>query len=174
MSDNKLKIGGIFTIEQIRDGKVIDKWEEKNLVVDEGLNYVLNTAFTGGTAATNFYIGLFGGNYSPASTDTAATFPTAASEVISSATSTTSVSVSETVRQAWVPSTTTTKIVSNSSAGVFHFTTAGNVYGAFLVTSNVIGGTSGKLVAASRFTSTRVVAISDVLNITYTLQVSST
>ena len=35
--ENKLIVAGYFNYEHVRDGKVIDSWQEPNLVVDEGL-----------------------------------------------------------------------------------------------------------------------------------------
>ena len=43
------------------------------------------------------------------------------------------------------------------------------VYGAFLVSTSTKSGTTGTLLAASRFTSARAVVSSDQLLITYTL-----
>ena len=63
-------LGGVFKGQHIRDGKVIDEWEDPNLVVNEGLNHVLNTVFHGGTPITTWYLGIFEGNYTPGATGT--------------------------------------------------------------------------------------------------------
>ena len=73
MNEKNLKIGGVFTYSHIRDGKIIDTWEEPNIVVNEGLDYTLDSAFSAGTPITAWYLGLFKNNYTPQATDVALT-----------------------------------------------------------------------------------------------------
>ena len=61
----------------IRDGKVIDEFEDANLVVNEGLNSLLNVYMNAATQITAWYIGVFEGNYTPVATVTAATITSA-------------------------------------------------------------------------------------------------
>ena len=166
--ETKLKLGGIFTYEHVRDGVVIDTWEEPNLVVDEGLTYALGNAFDGSTASiANWYIGLFTGNYTPVNTVTAATIASASTE--------TTTQYSETNRPAWVEAGVAALSIGNTaSPAVFTFTPAStDVYGAFLISSDVKGGTAGTLAAASRFSALRTMLASDLLNVTYTLTAAS-
>jgi hypothetical protein len=165
----KFKIGGVFKYEHIRDGQVIDTWEEPNLVVDEGLNYALDAAFSAGSPITSWYIGLFKNNYTPLAANVAATFPGAG--VANEATT----EYSESTRPAWTEAGVTAKVITNTaSPAVFTFASGVTIYGAFLISSSVKGGTSGKLAAASKFGSSRVMQIADVLNVTYALTASST
>jgi hypothetical protein len=165
----KMKVGGYFTYEHIRDGKVIDTWQEPNLVVDEGLNYALDAAFSGGSPITSWYVGIYKNNYSPIAANVAATFPGAG--VANEATT----EYSESTRPAWTEAGVSSKTITNSaSPAVFTFASGVTIYGAFLVSSNVKGGTSGKLGAASKFVTSRVMLTADVLNVTYTLTASST
>jgi hypothetical protein len=167
--NEQTKIGGIFTYEHIRDGKVIDTWQEPNLVVDEGLNYALDAAFSGGSPITSWYVGLFKNNYSPIAANVAATFPGAG--VANEATT----EYSESTRPAWTEAGVTSKVITNTaSPAVFTFASAIVIYGAFLVSSSTKGGTSGKLAAASKFAASRSMQIADVLNVTYALTISST
>jgi len=164
----KLKLGGTFTFEHIRDGKVIDVWEEDNLVVDEGLEYSLGVAFDGSTApVTAWYVGLFTGNYTPTASDTAATFPAAANE--------TTAQYSEGLRPAWVEAGVSSKTIGNTaSTAVFTFVPASTfVYGSFLASDASKGGTSGILAAASRFSTVRTMLASDILNVSYSLSVAA-
>jgi len=166
--DLKLKIGGIFTCEHVRDGKVIDTWQEPNLVVDEGLNYALDAAFSGGTPITTWYVGLFKNNYTPIAANVAATFPGAG--VANEATT----EYSEATRPTWTEAGVVTKTITNSATpAVFTFASGITIYGAFLVSTSTKGGTTGKLGAASKFASARVMLTADVLNVTYTLTISS-
>jgi hypothetical protein len=69
------EVGGRFVVRCIGpDGK--EKWRDttKNLVVNEGLQKILDDVFTGGTDARvlTWYLGLTGGTPSPAAGDTLA------------------------------------------------------------------------------------------------------
>ena len=52
------------------DGKLIREWELDNLVVYQGLNDLLNVYLNSGSQKTQWYVGLFQGNYAPSPTDT--------------------------------------------------------------------------------------------------------
>ena len=166
--EQKLKLGGVFSFEHIRNGKVIDEWKQDNLVVDEGLEYILGTSFDGATASlANWFIGLFSGNYTPQNTDTAANISANSGEITTQ--------YSEATRVAWVEGGVSSKTIGNSlSVAVFTFTAAStNVYGAFLISDSLKAGTAGVLSAASRFGSLRVMLASDSLNVTYSLSASA-
>jgi allantoicase len=75
-----IEVSGVWSGQHIRDGKIIDEWEDKNLVVNEGLNAILNIMFRGDTQITTWYIGLFEGNYTPVAGVTAATITAASTE----------------------------------------------------------------------------------------------
>jgi hypothetical protein len=167
-TDNKMKVAGYFNYEHIRNGEVIDTWQEPNLVVDEGLNYTLDAAFSGGSVSTNWFIGIFKNNYTPIASNVAATFPGAG--VAGEATT----EYSQATRPAWVEAGVSAKTITNTaSPAVFTFTSTVSIYGAFLISNNVKGGTTGVLAAASRFASVRNMLATDALNVTYTLNVSS-
>lgn len=167
----ELKIGGVFTYEHIRDGKVIDVWEEPNLVVDEGLNHIVNVVFGAVAKLGQSYVGIYANNYTPSAANVAATFPGAgvAGEVTAE--------ISNTTRPAWAGYTapaTTTKSLSNSTApAIFSFTSGASVNGAFLTSSSTKGGTTGTLFAASKFPATRTMLTGDVLSVIYTISVAS-
>ena len=44
-----LYLGGVFHVEHVRDGVVIDTWQHGNVVTDEGINHSLNVIFNGAT-----------------------------------------------------------------------------------------------------------------------------
>lgn len=70
-----ISVAGKYTGQIIRAGRVIEEFEDHNLVVNEGLNSLLNIMFNGSTQITTWYLGLFEGNYTPVSGLTAATKP---------------------------------------------------------------------------------------------------
>ena len=164
-----IKSGGFFTFEHYRDGVLIDKWDTKNIVVDQGINYILDSALSGGTPITSYFLGIFKNNYTPVAADTAALFPGAG--VANEATT----EYDEATRPAWVEAGVSAKVITNSaSPAVFTANTSVTIYGAFLVSVSTKGGTTGTLIAASKFTSSRALIDNDILNVTYTITGSST
>lgn len=59
MVTNNLKIGGKFFYELIRRGRVIDIWESKNIVTNEGRNYLLGQTFGVVSKVSAWYVGLY-------------------------------------------------------------------------------------------------------------------
>lgn len=161
------RAGGYFTIQHIRDGKVIHEEDSPNIVVDEGLTYILDVALSNGTQNANHYIGIFKNNYTPVAGDVAATFAGAgvANEVTTE--------INEATRPAWTEAGVTSKTITNSaSPAAFTANATVSVYGAFLISNNTKGGTTGKLIAASKFAAVRNLVSTDVLNVTYTLTIA--
>lgn len=164
----KFQLAGVYTFEHIRDGQVIDSWDDTNIVVDEGLNYILDAAFSAGTPLTAWYVGLFKNNYTPVYNNVASTFAGAgvANEVTSE--------YSEGTRPLWVDAGAAAKTITNTaSPAVFTFGTGVTVYGAFLISNSTKGGLTGTLASASKFSTSRVMLTGDKLNVTYSLTVSS-
>ncbi len=163
-----LHIGGAFHVEHYRDGVLIDEWDSKNVVTDEGINHALNVIFNGASAVTTWYIGLFINNYTPVAGDTASGFPATAGEATTQ--------YSEGARQTYVEATSTAKSITNS-ANKATFTAASattvTVYGAFLSSVSTKGGTSGILMAASKFATAKPLEGGDQLLVTYTINGSS-
>lgn len=162
-----VKAGGFFTVQHIRNGEVIDEFDSGNIVVDEGLNHILDVALSNGTQNTTWYIGIFKNNYTPVAGSVASTFAGVgvANEVTTE--------IDEVSRPQWVDAGVSAKSVTNSaSPAVFTANTTVSVYGAFLISNNTLGGTTGVLAAASKFAAVRNLLSTDVLNITYTLNIA--
>lgn len=160
IEDMRLRLGGRFIGTHIRDGKVIDEWDDPNLIVDAGINDLLDVYLRAQTGPGTWYIGIFEGNYTPLATDTAGNIATDATE--------TNAGIDNTVRPTWTPAAATGKSITNSaSRATFTFNTTKTIYGAFLINNNTKGGTTGKLFAASRFTSSKAVAAADQILLTY-------
>jgi hypothetical protein len=66
-----LIVGGIYQGQIVRDGKIIEEFEDHNLVVNEGLNHMLDVLLHGSTQVATWYLGVFEGNYTPVATVTA-------------------------------------------------------------------------------------------------------
>lgn len=161
----KLVVGGKFFGQHIRDGEVIDEFEDFNLVVNQGLNYLLNVAIQGQGQVTSWFVGLFSGNYTPQASDTAANIAQNATEWTG---------YQEATRQPYTTAASTAQQLTNS-ANVATFTQSnpGTVYGAFIVSNNQKSATTGTLIAAAQFGSAKTVAVGDLLALTYSIGASS-
>jgi nucleoid-associated protein YgaU len=169
---NGVKGGGVFTVEcRDKDGNV--KWtaQSPNLVVNVGLKDMNDKYFTGATYTATWFIGLYGAGSSnnPAAGDTAA----------SHAGWTEVTAYSQATRPAATFAAATTadpSVITNSaSPAAFSINGTTTVGGAFLISNNTKGGTTGTLFSASDFTSPgdRSVVSGDTLNVTYTFSLDA-
>lgn len=149
-----------------------DERQDHNMWVTEGRNHALDVVFGAGTQSTAWYLALFTGNVSVASTWTAANFASNATENTS-----TTEGYTNSTRPAWtVNGAASAGSVSNSSSPiVYTFATASSVVvrGAGFLTTNSRGGTSGKLMSASRFAADRTMSDTDQLSVSYALSLTS-
>ena len=146
------------------DGKLIREWELDNLVVNQGLNDLLNVYLNSGSQKTQWYVGLFQGNYAPSLTDTASNWAANATEA-SNYTSAT--------RPVWTPAAASAQSITNSaSPASFTFNANITLYGIALVSNNVIGGTGGTLFSEAAFAAPQPVTNGSQLLVTYTVGVS--
>ena len=156
---------GRYTGKVIRAGAVIDEFDVKNLVVNQGLNYMLGAALAAQTVITSWYIGLFSGNYTVVATDTAASIATNATEASG---------YTAGARQSWTAAVPSGQAVTNSaSQASFTFNASLTLYGAFLVSSATINGTSGTLFSGAQFGASKSVVSGDQLLLTYTYTAAS-
>jgi len=165
LPNHKLLVGGAYTGQIIRDGKVIDEFEDSNLVVNEGLNSLLNIMFFASTQITAWYLGVFEGNYTPVAGLTAATVTSASTECTAYASAT---------RPAYTAATSSAQSTTNSaSRASFVFNATKTVYGAFLVSNSTKSSTAGTLFSAARFGTSKSVVSGDELLLTYTFTAAS-
>lgn len=165
LPEQALDMKGVFHVQHIRAGEVIDEFDAPNLVVNQGRTHVLNTVFRSQPQITQWYCGLFRGNYTPVATDEAATFAASSTEMTDYTLAT---------RPEWTPGSVVSNAVNNAAARAsFTFNVARSVFGAFLVSDQVKGGTGGTLMAAARFANSRAVAVDDQLLLTYTISAAT-
>jgi len=157
-----LKLGGIFVAE-CHDKYGEKKWADTfpNMVVDQGLNHVLDLVFTGGdTQVSPWYIGLV-----------ATTGPTFQdSHTMASHTGWTEFTAyNESSREIWLESRSSQTLTNSTKA---QFTISANnstIGGAFLASNSTLGA-GGILMSGGAFTGGDKAADSgDVLSVTYTL-----
>lgn len=162
--------GGLFLVEHWRPEKsgklkLLDVSPARNLVVNQGLNHILDAVLHGSAQVTTWYIGIFEGNYTPVAGDTAAGFPAAATE---------STAYAEATRVAYNEGAAASQSTTNSgSAAVFTINATKTMYGAFLSSASAKSATTGTLFAATKFAAARSVINADLLNITYTFNLTA-
>ena len=161
----KQLIGGRFLGKIIRDKRVIDEFACENIVVNQGLNYLLGAALGAQSVVNTWFIGLFSNNYSILSSDTAATIAANSGEVTQYTAS---------VRQSWQSAPPASQSITNAAnQASFTFNGTLSIYGAFLVSSSAINGTSGILFSGAQFGSSKSVVNTDILQLTYTFTAAS-
>lgn len=160
-----LRVAGLWQGEHRRKGKIIDTWEQPNLVVNEGLNALLDIMFHGTTQITTWYIGVFEGNYTPVATVTAATITSASTE---------STAYDESTRVTWNEAAASSQSITNSAnRATFTFNATKTIYGAFLVSASAKSATTGTLFSAAQFSGSKSVVDDDELLLTYSFTAAS-
>ncbi len=163
--DGSMPVMGVFELEHRRNGKLIGRDIASNIVTTEGLNHILSTVVAGGSAVSPWYIALFEGNYTPVAGLTAATFTASATECTA---------YDEAARVAYVEGTPSGGVIDNSaSRAVFTMNATKTVYGGALLSVSTKSSTSGTLLAAARFSSSRAVVDDDELSLRYSLTLTS-
>jgi hypothetical protein len=157
-------VGGLFRGKIIRDGRVIDEFEDHNLVVNQGLDHILGVEFTGVTQITSWYLAPFTGNYTPVATDTAST-------IVSNATECTA--YTSTTRVAYTGVEGSQACTNSASPATFTFNASATIYGAFLTSASTKSSTSGTLFAAAQFATAKSVASGDQLILSYAFSAAS-
>jgi hypothetical protein len=160
-----LSLAASFTGQIVRDGQIIDEFDTPNLVVDQGLNHILDVLLPRFDQIGTWYLGVFEGNYTPVAGLTAATIAGAATECTA---------YDEATRPAYVEAAAAAKVTTNSaSKATFTFNATKTLYGAFLISDSTKAGTSGTLLAAAKFAAPKGVVATDQLLLTYTFTAAS-
>lgn len=162
----KTQLRVVWEIECL-DADGNQKWVETidNLVVDVGLNEILDKFFKGSAYTAAHYVGLVSGTPTIAAGDT----------MSSHAGWTEPVPYSNGTRPSFTPGTVASKSVDNSaSKAVFNCNGSGTIGGAFLSTNSTKSGTTGILISAGAFSGgNKTVANGDTLNVQITYTASS-
>lgn len=161
MPTARFKVGGAFFIRCFGpDGRL--KWEEvaKNIVVNAGLDYLLDAGLSGATPSTTWYVGIKNTG-SPAAGDTMASHASWAENQ----------NYTEVNRPQWQEAGVSGQSITNSAnkASFSIDTDSQTIAGAFIVDNNTKGGTSGTLLAVADFSSSKSADNGDTLEVTYTI-----
>lgn len=161
------KAAGVFAVV-CRDKRGREKWRDsaKNLVVNAGLNYLLDAGLSAATPITSWFLGLTDGTPTVAAGDTMSSHPGWA-EVTA---------YDEAARQAWTEAGPSAQSITNTaSPAVFTVSTNGTTIGGLFLTSvNTKGGTTGTLYSAAAFSAgDKSLDDGDTLTVTYTTSLSA-
>lgn len=159
-----LILGGTFYGQLFRDGRLIDEWEDHNLIVNQGLDHILGVEFTNVAQITQWYLAPYTNNYVPVGTDTAASIAANSGETSAYTGST---------RVPYVGIESTQQVTNAASPATFTFNAALTLYGAFMISSSAWLATTGILFAAAQFAAPKTAAINDQLLLTYAFGAAS-
>lgn len=163
----KATVSGLY----IHDVNGQDERQDPNLVVDEGLMYMLSASFDAGTPITAWYLSLYAANYTVLAGLNAGNYPATASEITSL-----TEGFSQATRPLWVRSAPAANIIDNvASKAVFTIVTASSltVNGAALHSIATRGAVTGTLASATKFSATRTLYNTDSFNLAYRVSLTS-
>lgn len=170
VANGKVALGGVvrstlYEIECVRNGEVIWRETFENLVVTEGLNDSLDRQFKASNYTAAWHVGLTAGTPNFQAGDTMASH-SGWTEVTA---------YDEATRQGLTLGSVAAGSVSNTaSKAVFTISTNSTVIGgAFVVSNNTKGGSTGILYGGGAFSANRTLNDGDVLNVTITLTASA-
>jgi hypothetical protein len=137
-----------------------------NLVVTQGLNYLVGVALKATTAITAWYIAPFSGDVTVQATWTAANFTANATEFTAYASAT---------RPAWTGGSVTSGAVDSFAAKAEIKSTANGsvVRGAAMISVNTKSATTGTLLGASRFVSSKTIDLDEIIDVGYGLSITA-
>ena len=149
-----------------------DERVDPNLLPDEGLIYLLSVGLNNGAKLSTWYLSLYAANYTPLAALTAASYPATASEITSN-----TEGYTESTRPIWTPTAPTTPLIDNlANKAAFTIATASSltINGAALLSEATKGAVTGKLISATKFAASRTAYNTDVFNLAYRVQLTST
>lgn len=157
-----VRLGGTFIVDHIKkNGQFAGRYEAKNLVVDQGLNHILDHVFCGSTVHYGtWYIGLISTGPTVASSNT---MSTAKSWVEST-------DYAETTRPAYVETRSSQTLTNAAAKATFTINKDGADFGgAFICSTKARGTTNGILMCGAAFSGGDKTGDSgDKLQVTYT------
>ena len=159
---------GNYHFEHVRNGEVIDTWDDHNLIPLEGLNFIMNVLANAATAKINtWHVSIGTGNYIVASTDTGA-------NIVGAGRANESILYAEATRPALVLPASTLGILTNTaSKATFTANAAVVVTNAFVVSTSPKADVTGTLLSSLKLTVSKSLVSGDQLVVTFTLTATS-
>lgn len=154
-----------YSFEIVKDGLVLDAWDEINIVPVEGLNHFLAVVLNQGAQVPAWYVGLYENDYTPVAGDVMASFPGLAGEI----------STYSGNRPQAIFGTATGGASSNeNSRAEFIFSGVKTVRGGFISSSATKGATSGVLLSAVKLATAKTMDADSELRVTVGISFTST
>ena len=158
---DRVPLTGIFNIQLIRKGMVVEEFTVKNSITTEGKNKILDVMFNQDVQITTWYIGLI--DNSPAPT-------LAVGDTMSSHSGWSELTAyDEATRVEWTEGAASSGSITNATALDFTMNATNIAYGIFVTSDSAKSGSAGTLWSTAAFGSTVSVVSSDVLKVTYTV-----
>lgn len=172
VEQGSMGIAGIVHLKHYRKDKLIYAEISENLIVDQGLDHFLNVVMGADSKITTWYVGIFTNNVTPAAANTPAAQLGAAGTYGEGQDADYDVPATNKPEYIDVPSTG--QVMSNSGTPA-SFTIAATitVYGAFISSVQAKTATTGTLLAAKQFDSSRAVIDNDILTVQYDITAAS-
>jgi len=162
-----MKVKGIFEIEHIRDGKVINKQKFENAVTYEGMNHILDVEFHGTAQITAWFLGLINNSGGPTlSID---------DEFVGGGGHTgwvESTDYDEAARPAWNEDAAALGVIDSVSVTTFTIDTTVTIYGIFVTSNATKSNETGILWASGAFSSPIACVDDDTIKVNYSVTLS--
>ncbi len=156
-----LPLNGQFTLQHLRNGKIINEIDLLNGITNEGLNKLLDVMFHNEAQITVWYIGLI---------DNASFSALAAADTMAShAGWIENADYDEANRVTWAEDAAAARAITNSTPADFTMNSTETIKGIFITSNNTKSGTTGTLWSTAAFGSTVSVVDNDVLRVSYTV-----
>jgi hypothetical protein len=161
------KLGFVYHCEVVApDGRVLSEIVQKNLIPQVGMDLLAGFIRGQGALVSNWYVGVYAGNFVPSSATAAADLPTNAGEATN---------YSQATRPLWDNAYDGTSVIGNlASRAEFTFAADTRLYGGFLVSSSAKGGNTGTLLSIARFATPQDVPAGSTFRVGVTITLLST
>ena len=156
---NRLNLHGMWHVQIINDGKVDHDFMCPNGIVDEGIEYLLDTGFHNGTKLTPWYLGIID-NISYTTLDDADVMTSHGGWIEF-------ILYTGGVRPTWAMDAAADRAITNSTPIDITISAVGNLRGLFVTSGSALSGTSGTLWATAIFGAVYPVANGTVIRLTY-------
>lgn len=160
-----IKFKGFWVIKCYdRYGKLKWRTKQKNLVVDEGIQHILDVTFDSAAQNATWYTGLTSASPSPSASDSMSSHSGWVEFT----------DYSEATRPEYIDSRTENQVDNDGNEAEFNINSDGTIGGAFLTSNSTKGGSSGVLLCATSFNAgNRTLSSGDIVKVEYQFTGSS-
>lgn len=162
---------GKYHFDHLRNGEIIDSWDETNLIPTEGLNFILNVLSQAATTKiSTWYVGLGTGNYTVTAADTG----TGAAWIGSATKAIETSAYTEGTRGLLVlPASTAASLTNSASKITFTANATITVTNAFVLSTGTKGDATGVILSSLKLGTSKTLSSAEQLVVTFTLSATS-